>query len=69
MFIPYEALYAGSPGQVVLTCSTPGRIGPIEIGYYKPNEADANVDYLYDNFGFYSDPEEYAALCGFVAAG
>ena len=25
------------------------------------------MDYLYDNFGFYSDPEEYAALCGFVA--
>lgn len=67
VFIPYEALYAGSPGQVDFDLLNSWEDWSIEIGYYKPNEADANVDYLYDNFGFYSDPEEYAALCGFVA--
>ena len=40
----------------------------IEIGYYKQNQADVNVDYLFDNIGFYSDVDEYMALCGFVPA-
>lgn len=66
VFIPYEALYAGNPGQVDFDMLNSWEEWSVEIGYYMHNEADVNVDYLFDNIGFYSDIDEYIALCGFV---
>ena len=66
VFIPYEALYAGNPGQVDFDMLNSWEEWSVEVGYYMHNEADVNVDYLFDNIGFYSDIDEYIALCGFV---
>lgn len=58
VFIPFESMTEGSLPSVQKTHLN-GKDWNIEIGYYAYDSENIGADFIFDEFGFYSDEEEY----------
>ena len=58
-FVPFEALNIMDPAIL-----NNWQNWSLQIYYYKYFDQDLNVDFLYDNIGFYHDEDEYMQVCG-----
>lgn len=58
LFIPFESMTEGSL-PVVQKSHLNGSDWNIEIGYYSYDAENVGADFVFDEFGFYSDEEEY----------